>query len=177
MPPRRRTARLPVARLDNADWSALLSCQRNAESPSRFASDSQNFIEAWHRQAGCVLGGGGSKYAPRFSTFRKRTGSRGYIPTDATLTVHAPDRAACEYAFDADRLQAELALSGEELYLNFRIVRRQDADDIYEAAIFLPFGPARKSCSQARRRPSEWTPRGASSTPSPPASANSSGGG
>jgi hypothetical protein len=84
-----------------------------------------------------VLGGGNSKYAPRFSTFRKTTGSRGCLPTDATLTVRAPDNAACEYAFDEDRLRAELALSGRELHLNFRILRRQNPDDLYEAAIFL----------------------------------------
>jgi hypothetical protein len=135
--PAPRLGALPVARLDNADWSALLSCQRNAETPSRFCYDSQNFIEAWRRKAGCVLGGGNGKYAPRFSTFRKTTGSRGYIPTDATLTVRAPDNAVCEYAFDEDRLQAELTLSGRELHLNFRILRRQDPDDLYEAAIFL----------------------------------------
>ena len=126
-----------VARLDSADWSAFLSCQRNAESSDRFHLDSQNFIEAWHRKAGCVLGGGNSKCAPLFSTFRKRTGSRGYIPTGARITRQGPDCAAGEYLFDGDRLQAGVAVHGGELTLSFRVLHQNNPDDIYEAAVSL----------------------------------------
>jgi hypothetical protein len=133
-----------VARLDSADWSAFLSCQRNAESPDRFHLDSQNFVEAWHRKAGSVLGGGNSKFAPHFSTFRKRTGSRGYIPTGARFTRHGPDRAVGEYLFDGDRLQAGVAVRGEELILSFRVLHQHNANDIYEAAVSLLVRPGEK---------------------------------
>ena len=130
-----------VVRLENDEWTAFLSYQTNAESPSGFHLDSQNFIEARHRTAGYVLGGGNSKYAPRFSTFRKVTGTRGYIPTDAALAASSQGDAVCEYVFDGDKLVARMVVRDEELHVGFAMLHQRDPRDIYEAAVFLIVRP------------------------------------
>lgn len=92
-----RPASLPATRLIAAEWRVYLGWQLVPENQSRFVLDTQNFVELWHAKAGYLAGTGGSKYMPRFSTVRRTTGGREYIP-DHAYCVRTTERAA-EVAF------------------------------------------------------------------------------
>jgi hypothetical protein len=136
-----RPPALPVRKLEAGPWIAFLSHQLNGETDSRFGLDAQNFIEVWHREGGYLVGGGNSKYQPLVSTFRKRTGTRSYIPRGARLVDAAPDRAVCEYDFDDAALEARLSADERRLSIEFRAVSQVRKDDAFEAALTLPVQP------------------------------------
>lgn len=105
-----RPASLPAARLVERNWRAYLGWQVVPEHWSRFVLDSQNFLEIWHAAAGYVVGTGGSKYMPRFSTVRRTTGGREYIP-DSARRVRADERSAeVAFVFGGDEVTLRVAL-------------------------------------------------------------------
>lgn len=132
---------LPVRKLEAGPWIAFLSHQLNKEMASRFALDAQNFIEVWHREAGYLVGGGNSKHQPLVSTFRQKTGTRSYIPRSAKQVDASPACAVCEYDFDNARLEARLGADPRRVSVEFRAASQDRNDDVFEAALTLPFKP------------------------------------
>jgi hypothetical protein len=128
---------VPAARLDAGPWTAFLSWQLTPEHTSRFVLDAQSFIEVYHQAAGYLVGGGNSKHMPRFSTLRRLTSGRPYIPDSATPLYQTPDTAAAEYSFGADRVEVRLALAGDHAEIAFRLASCQQPGDRYEGAVTL----------------------------------------
>ena len=134
-----RPATLPVARLSRGEWRAYLGWQLVPEHFSRFVLDSQNFIELWHRRAGYLLGTGGSKFMPRFSTLRRTDQGRAYIPERAAALKVGLDAAETTFGFGPDDILVDLAITDEVTRLTVRLVRPALAG--YEAALVLAFRP------------------------------------
>ena len=128
--------KLPVRKLKNSPWTAFLSTQLTEEQPGRYALDSQNFIEVMHNEKGYLIGGGNSKYLPRFSTVRRKTRGRPYIPTKAELIKSDESSVEAAYYYDNDRIEVKVDL-GKECRISFKITHKEYADDIYEGALFL----------------------------------------
>lgn len=128
---------LPAARLENDDWTAFLSWQLTPEHPSRFILDAQNFIEVWQRQAGSLVGGGNSKAMPRFSTLRRCTSGRAYIPDSARLVRQDRDQAVAAYAFGNDTLEVRLALGNGGVEVGFQRLPGGRPEDVYEGVLTL----------------------------------------
>jgi len=128
---------LPSARLDSADWTAFVSWQLTAEHASRFILDAQNFVEIWHRQAGYLVGGGNSKAMPRFSTLRRCTAGRAYIPDSARVVRQDRTQAVAAYAFGDDTLQIRLALTEGGIEVGFQRLPGGRAEDVYEGVLTL----------------------------------------
>jgi hypothetical protein len=130
-----------VARVSDPRWTAFVSTQITSEQASVFHFDTQNFIEVWNRDARLLIGGGQSKYTPRFSTLRRTSGSRGYIPTAATITERTARRVVAMYDFDDDQVRARVEIVGDEIHVGFKVVRRGTRSETYEAGVVLFIKP------------------------------------
>jgi hypothetical protein len=128
----------PFCWIRNEHWHVAGSTQLQPEIPVRWILDTQQFIEVWHSQAGICIGGGGSQYNPRFSTIRKCTGSRGYIPTLLEWDYIHSESGSLLVGFDADRIRITIDLLKEQLILSFQLVEIQNRDDRYELALQIP---------------------------------------
>ncbi|MCC6414870.1 MAG: hypothetical protein IT582_03050 [Opitutaceae bacterium] len=103
---------LPAARLSDEHWRAYLGWQVVPDHPSRFVLDTQNFVEIWHAAAGYLVGTGGSKFMPRFSTVRRTKGGRAYIPDRAYPVRITAHEAEVALAFSAEEVTMRLTLTG-----------------------------------------------------------------
>jgi hypothetical protein len=74
---------------------------------------------------------------PRFSTLRRRTSGRAYLPDSAVLLRQAPDLAGVAYAFGDDRVEVRLALSAAGAEIGFRLASGRLPTDQYEGALTL----------------------------------------
>jgi hypothetical protein len=131
---------LPAARLVQGPWHAYLGWQLVPEHPSRFVLDTQNFIEIWHRQAGYLVGTGGSRYMSRFSTLRRTDAGRAYVPERASPTKMTPDSAAVTFGFGEDDIAVDLSLREGRCRVSARLVKAESKAS-YEAALILAFSP------------------------------------
>jgi hypothetical protein len=134
------TSVVPVSRVEDTSWQGYLSGQLTPESRSRWHLDAQSFIEVWHRESGYIVGGGNSKYMPRFSTLRRTNRGRSYIPEEAQLVRGAATSATRQFRFGEDRLFVTIAIDGAQLVLRFR-GEPSPADAAYEACLTLPVHP------------------------------------
>jgi len=130
---------IPVARLQAGPWTAFLSWQLTEEHPSRFILDAQNFIELRHDQSGYLIGGGNSKYMPRFSTLRCRTSGRAYIPSTAAVVRQEGREAVASYGFGADRIDVRVTVGETAVEIGFRMAHQEQPADAYEGAVTLAF--------------------------------------
>jgi hypothetical protein len=130
-----------VARLDRGAWTALLSWQLNDEAPSRFLLDAQNFVELRHDDAGYLVGGGNSKYMPRFSTIRRCNRGRPYMPDAAGPLPVGNGAAAAAYRFGATIVEARVELTDGGANIGFRLDAAERHDDQYEVALMLDLTP------------------------------------
>ena len=135
-----RPATLPAARLVQGDWQAYLSRQVTPEHPSRFVLDAQNFVEVWHRQAGYLVGTGGSKYMPRFSTIRRTDEGRAYIPDRVIESKVMDQQAHVILGFGPDEVLVELSVTDAICRVSMRLLKPA-AKARYEAALILAFRP------------------------------------
>lgn len=126
---------LPSARLDGGPWTALLGWQLTPEVANRFILDSQNFIEVYHADSGYLIGGGNSKYMPRFSTLRRTGAGRAYIPEAARCVRRRSTEIVALYEFGADQVEVALNLDGDDLNIRFRLLT--SATNL-EAGLMLP---------------------------------------
>ena len=131
-------ATLPAARLVQGGWQAYLGWQVVPEHPSRFILDSQSFIEVWHRDAGYLVGMGGSKFMPRFSTVRRVDEGRAYIPERVSGVTVGAEAASVVFGFGSDDVELALSVKDGICRVSARLVRPA-AKAHYEAALILPF--------------------------------------
>ena len=136
----RPPATLPAARLAQGPWHAYLGWQVTPEHPSRFVLDSQNFIEVWHRAAGYLVGTGGSKFMPRFSTLRRTDEGRAYLPDRAGVVRRLADEAAVTFGFGPDEIEVSLGVRQGMCRMGAQLTRAAVAAH-YEAALILAFQP------------------------------------
>lgn len=129
-------ATLPAARCLSGPWHGYLGWQLTPEHSSRFVLDTQNFVELWHRDAGYLVGTGGSKFMPRFSTVRRTNGGRAYLP-DRAEKVRASD-AAAEIAlhFGGDEFRVELTLADQRATIAARAAQCETGAT-YEFGVLL----------------------------------------
>jgi hypothetical protein len=130
-----------VARVGSGPWTALVSWQLVEETPSRWILDSQNFLEIHHAVSGYLVGGGNGKYQPRFSTLRRRSSGRAYVPEVAAALEASATRAAVSYGFGGDRLELGVEASPEGVRVSFRVAARVDGAAAYEGAVMLDVRP------------------------------------
>jgi hypothetical protein len=117
-------ASLPMARLERGGWIGLLGWQVVPEwAANRFVLDSQNFVELWHAQAGYLAGTGNSKLMPRFSTVRRTTHGRAYVPERAGGERMGPHEAAARYGFGDDEIEVRLLLTEAGCEICARVLR------------------------------------------------------
>lgn len=128
---------VPAARLETGPWTAFLSWQLTPEHPSRFILDAQNFVELYHAGSGYLIGGGNSKYTPRFSTLRRRTSGRAYIPDAATPRRQTGTAAVAAYTFGPDVVEVRVTVAAEGAEIGFRMALQALAADAYEGAVTL----------------------------------------
>jgi hypothetical protein len=128
---------IPAARLEAGPWTAFLSWQLTAETTNRFVLDAQNFVELHHATSGYLVGGGNSKYMPRFSTLRRKTSGRPYLPDSAVVLAQTADTATAAYAFGEDRIEVRLALAAEHAEIGFRLASCRRPAEQYEGALML----------------------------------------
>jgi hypothetical protein len=133
-------ATLPAARLAQGPWHAYLGWQVTPEHASRFVLDTQNFLEVWHAQAGYLIGTGGSKFMPRFSTLRRTDEGRAYLPDRVGAVRRSADEAAVSFGFGPDEIEVSLCVRGGECRLGARLTRATVTAH-YEAALILAFQP------------------------------------
>ncbi|MCF7686736.1 MAG: hypothetical protein K9M98_08210 [Cephaloticoccus sp.] len=132
---------LPAARLERNDWVGLLGWQLVPEwGRNRFVLDSQNFLELWHRRAGYLAGGGNSKGMPRFSTVRRTSHGRAYVPDRAEGRRLSAHEAMVEFAYGSDTLVVHLNLSGIGCEIRVHEAQNLSGAD-YEFALLLAFKP------------------------------------
>ncbi len=132
---------LPTAKLQAGNWTGFVSWQVVPEHPSRFIIDSQNFIELYHDEAGYLIGGGNSKYMPRFSTVRRVTRGRSYIPENARLVEADETHAVVVYEFGDDAIEVKYEMDEGSARISFALVACDCPDDVYEGAVFLYLRP------------------------------------
>ncbi|MCK5803630.1 MAG: hypothetical protein KAI66_12390 [Lentisphaeria bacterium] len=149
---------IPAARLEAGAWTAFLSWQLNPEHRSRFLLDAQNFVELHHSRAGYLVGGGNSKYAPRFSTIRQCNGGRAYIPDNAA-PVKTPQGNGVEYLFGAARIRIMLEVEPTETRIAFELVAGADDNARFECAIMLDLNQGDTVTADEKQH--EVTPTGA----------------
>jgi hypothetical protein len=131
---------VPVSRIESSTWQCYISGQLAPETPNRFHLDAQNFVEAWHRESGYLVGGGNSKYMPRFSTLRRTNSGRAYIPDETLLARADSTSAVWTYRFGGDVIAIEIGVDDEKLVVSFHVESRQ-GDAVYEACLTLPVRP------------------------------------
>lgn len=131
---------LPVARVDRGNWTGFLSWQLTPEHGSRFILDAQNYVEVWHAESGYLIGGGNSKYMPRFSTIRQINGGRAYVPDRAVCLEQTNTCAVCVYDFGEDRIQVRLSVDDAECRIGFRLLAHADGGE-YEVGLMIALKP------------------------------------
>ena len=129
---------VPVGRLADGDWTSFLSWQLTPEHASRFILDAQNFIEVYHTQSGYLVGGGNSKYMPRFSTVRQVTTGRAYIPEKAECVECSDSRVVSVYTFGEDRIQVSLSVAEGHCCIGAKLLGEGAKAD-YEFGVMLAF--------------------------------------
>lgn len=132
---------LPVARLERDGWMALLGWQLVPEwASNRFVLDSQNFVEVWRAGAGYLAGTGNSKAMPRFSTVRRTTHGRSYVPDRAEGRRCGPHGAVASYGYGEDEIEVRLALTDGGCEIGARVLRNASGAT-YEFALLLALKP------------------------------------
>ncbi|MDA0745050.1 MAG: hypothetical protein O2954_00905 [bacterium] len=131
---------VPAGRISQDSWTTFSSWQLIPELPNRFILDTQNFIELYHKESGYLLGAGNSKYMPRFSTLRRTSNGRNYIPDHAECTERTSTKVITVYTFDKDRIQITLSVEDNTCQIGFLLLE-QHSDATYEAGLMLPFKP------------------------------------
>jgi len=129
-------ADIAVGRVGDSDWTGFLSWQLIDEQASRFILDTQHFMELWHEKSGYLIGGGNSKYMPRFSTIRRKNSGRAYIPDLAGCVEETATQVLSVYTFDRDLIQVRLSLDGGKCRIGFVILENHSGAD-YEAGFML----------------------------------------
>lgn len=143
---------LPVARIEDDTWTAFVSWQLIPETKSRWILDAQNFIECWHRDSGYLVGKGNSKYMPRFSTIRKTSNGRNYIPDRIELLEKSETHVACVYHFDEDQIRMVMTVAGGKLHISFAIISKSTTDT-YEAGLLLAFSTGDELLLEGKPQP------------------------
>lgn len=138
---------LPAAYLRLGNWQGALSWQVVPEHPSRFVLDAQNFIEIWHRTAGYLVGTGGSKFMPRFSTVRRTNAGRAYVPTSARCLMMTAQTAEVGYSFGSDEIVVGLAVADGRCEITARVAKA-DPGVTYELGLILAFRPGEMITSE-----------------------------
>jgi len=110
---------LPAARIDVGPWTAMLGWQLTPEHTSRFILESQNFVEVYHADSGYLVGTGNSKFTPRFSTLRRRSAGRDYIPSTARCVRTSAAEIVALYELGADQVEVSLVHEGDGLVVRF----------------------------------------------------------
>lgn len=131
---------LPAACVREGDWQAALSWQVVPEHPSRFVLDTQNFLEVWHRQAGYLVGTGGSKFMPRFSTIRRTNAGRSYVPDAARCVRRTAHCAEVAYSFGGDEVLVSVDLRDGRCELA-ACLGKSAPGAAYEWGVILAFHP------------------------------------
>ena len=129
-------ADIAVGRIENSDWTNFLSWQLIDEQPNRFILDTQHFMELWHNESGYLIGGGNSKYMPRFSTIRRKNAGRSYIPDSAECIEQTTTQITSVYTFDRDQIQVRLSIGSDQSQIAFTVLENQSNAD-YEAGLML----------------------------------------
>ena len=127
---------IAVGRIDNNNWTGFLSWQLIDEQPNRFILDTQHFLELSHKQSGYLIGGGNSKYMPRFSTIRRKNSGRSYIPNSAKCTEKTPTQITSVYTFGNDQIEVCLSIDQDQAQLTFTVLDNPSNAD-YEAGLML----------------------------------------
>ncbi|MDB6093415.1 MAG: hypothetical protein JWM32_977 [Verrucomicrobia bacterium] len=135
----RRPTALPAARVDGAGWQAYLGWQLTPEIPNRFVLDAQNFVEVWHATAGYLVGTGGSRYMPRFSTIRRTDQGRAYIPDRARGRCYVDGTATATFGLGDDEIFIELKARMGPCRITAYLTKATAAQ--FEAALLLAFRP------------------------------------
>lgn len=140
-PAARPPATLPVAKLERGGWIGLLGWQLVPEwAANRFVLDSQNFVELWHAQAGYLAGTGNSKLMPRFSTVRRTTHGRAYVPERASGERNGPHEATARYGYGDDEIEVSLLLTDAGCEICVRVLRNISGAT-YEFALLTALKP------------------------------------
>ena len=127
---------VPVGRVADGDWTGFQSWQLTPEHASRFILDAQNFLEVYHAKSGYLVGGGNSKYMPRFSTVRQVTAGRAYIPEKAACVEQSDSRVVSVYTFGEDQIQVSLSVDGERCCVGAKLLGEGAKAD-YEFGVML----------------------------------------
>ncbi len=134
-------ATLPAARLERGDWIGLVGWQLVPEwGANRFVLDSQNFLELWHARAGYLAGTGNSKFMPRFSTVRRTSHGRAYVPERARGERRGPHAAVAQFGFGPDETEVRLTLTETGCEIGARLARHESGA-AYEFAVLLALKP------------------------------------
>jgi hypothetical protein len=129
---------VPVGRVDRDAWTGFLSWQLTPENPSRFILDAQNFVEVYHAESGYLIGGGNSKYMPRFSTLRRVNAGRAFVPETATCMDQSNSQVSGGYTFGEDRIRVALSVVDDICRLS--VTREPGGEEsAYEFGLMLAF--------------------------------------
>lgn len=127
---------LPAARIVRGAWRGYLGWQSVPEHSSRFVLDMQNYVELWQADVGYLIGTGGSKFMPRFSTVRRTNGGRAYLPDRARCVRATATDAEVAFDFGEDEISVSLSL-GETGCSISTALAKEHAGDTFEFALLL----------------------------------------
>lgn len=81
---------------------------------SRWIKDRQNYVSLWHERLGLLIGGGNSKYTPKFSTFNVVRGRRHTLVADESTVAFDGEAARLDMDYDGVRCVCSLDVLGAD---------------------------------------------------------------
>jgi len=132
---------IPAVRINRDGWVGYVGWQLAPEwGSNRFVLDSQNFLELWHAKAGYLAGTGNSKSMPRFSTVRRTSHGRAYVPDRALGRRINEHEALAEFDYGSDTVAVRMTITDGSCEIAARIIRHESGAT-YEFALLLAVEP------------------------------------